>query len=488
MREIVDREQEIRELKGLADAGAPKLALLYGRRRVGKTFLLTRIWSPERVFYFTASATTPEQNRRHLVGEAARWAGVELEPHDYPTWRTVFRMLVSLKPDNPIVVVLDEVQYLANDEVGLREVASEFNAVWERIDARRQVLVVLSGSAVSTLGALAHGGSPLYGRFDWQAKLTPFDYWNAARMVPTYDHQDQLRVYGAFGGMPRYLASVKAGCLVGKNVQDLLLSPRGEIRLQIETALHQEEGLIDVAKYRAILIAIGSGRTRLSEIGQRTGLQVDKGFRHRIEQLIELGYVRKGRNIGAGRTTPFFYRIADPAVAFFYSLVAPYETALEVTEPAELWRTPLESMFQTHMGFVFERVVAQASYRHQTELGLPIVRQWGRWEGQDRNRKALEIDVACELTDGRILSGAIKHRRRPMGSRAFIKHLRDLERVAASGKHGAWARRALEPEAPLLFVSVSGFSDKFLQMAEASERVVIAWTVDDLFRGFGNVE
>lgn len=85
VREIVDRAQEIQELAALADAGTPQLAVLYGRRRVGKTFLLTRIWSSERVFYFTASATTPEQNRRQLVEEAARWAGEELEPEDYPT-------------------------------------------------------------------------------------------------------------------------------------------------------------------------------------------------------------------------------------------------------------------------------------------------------------------------------------------------------------------------------------------------------------------
>jgi len=68
MTQLVDRHDEVRELSALADAGRPKLALLYGRRRVGKTFLLTNIWPAERALYFTASATTPEQNRRHLVG------------------------------------------------------------------------------------------------------------------------------------------------------------------------------------------------------------------------------------------------------------------------------------------------------------------------------------------------------------------------------------------------------------------------------------
>jgi len=484
MTQLVDRHDEVRELSALADAGRPKLALLYGRRRVGKTFLLTNIWTADRALYFTASATTPEQNRRHLVEEAGRWAGTEFHAEDYPTWRTVFRMLLSLKPDRPIVVVLDEFQYLAEGEAGLREVASELNAVWEAAESRRPILVVVSGSSVRTVSALAQGGSPLYGRFDWQARLEPFDYWNAARMVPGYGHADHLRVYGAFGGVPRHLAPVDPDRSVELNIQRLLLDPRGEVRLQLETAIHREEGLQEVWKYQAILTAIGSGQTKLGDIANKTGLTLDKAFRQRLDRLIDLGYVRKAQNLGAGRTSPYLYRIADPAMASYYALVAPFETALEVTSPKELWRARLKQLFDTHMGFVFERVIEQAYYRHIESLDLPLVREWGRWEGTDRNREGVEVDVATELLDGRILSGAIRHRAKPMGADVFTQHLRDLERAASSGKAGAWARRALYGDGPFLFASVSGFTDSFRQMVEASGRRVIAWDLDDIFRGF----
>lgn len=61
---IVDRAEEQSHLSSLLDDGEPRLVLLYGRRRVGKTHLLTHLWPTDLVFYFTASATTPEQNRR----------------------------------------------------------------------------------------------------------------------------------------------------------------------------------------------------------------------------------------------------------------------------------------------------------------------------------------------------------------------------------------------------------------------------------------
>ncbi|MBV9774187.1 MAG: ATP-binding protein, partial [Gemmatimonadetes bacterium] len=66
---LIDREREAAELRDLAESGKRKLALLYGRRRIGKTYLLTQLWDSERAFYFTASATSPGINRRVLVEE-----------------------------------------------------------------------------------------------------------------------------------------------------------------------------------------------------------------------------------------------------------------------------------------------------------------------------------------------------------------------------------------------------------------------------------
>ncbi|CAN5653097.1 hypothetical protein BH23GEM6_BH23GEM6_11790 [soil metagenome] len=75
---IIDREVEVARLRQLSDSGELKLGLLYGRRRVGRTYLQTHLWDPKRAFYFTASATTPELNGRVLIEEAAPWSGENL--------------------------------------------------------------------------------------------------------------------------------------------------------------------------------------------------------------------------------------------------------------------------------------------------------------------------------------------------------------------------------------------------------------------------
>src|SRR5580693_9322055 len=108
---IVDREREQQELRMLAKQPGHSMAVLYGRRRVGKTFLLQHVFPGDRTFHFTADDSTPGLNRRALLEAIARWSGTEIRMQDYPTWRRVFELLLALGGGKPTVVVLDEYQY-----------------------------------------------------------------------------------------------------------------------------------------------------------------------------------------------------------------------------------------------------------------------------------------------------------------------------------------------------------------------------------------
>jgi AAA+ ATPase superfamily predicted ATPase len=382
MTELIDRESEAAELRALADSGTRKLALMYGRRRVGKTYLLNCLWDADRTFYFTASATTPELNRRVLIEEAARWSGEELRPEDHPTWRSVFRSVLEMAPDRPLVVVLDEFQYLATSDHGLREVASELNAVWEARSTRTAgLLLVLSGSAIRTLEALKDGGSPLYGRLDWSRQLCPFDYYDAGRMVEGYSPVDRLRTYAAFGGVPRYLRPVDARKPLERNIIDLILFPHGEVRLQLETVLSQEEGLRELTRYHGALNAIGIKRRPLGEIAAHLGQPMDGNLRRVLERLVEMDYVEMDRNFSESSGRNPRYRIADPALRMYYGLVLPNESAIASAGAEVVWTERLrEQVFPAYVGLhVFEDVVRQAYARHRGERSLPAVAEWGRW-------------------------------------------------------------------------------------------------------------
>lgn len=479
---LIDREAEAAVLNRLAVAGGRKLALVYGRRRVGKTYLLNALWPRERVLYFTASATSPAINRRVLIEEAAAWSGQELWPEDYPTWRSVFRTLFMLAPEAELVVVLDEFQYLATGGEGLRELASELNAVWEsRIQRSGGLLLVLSGSEVGTLESLGRGGAPLYGRLDATLHLQPFDCFDAGRMIPQYDEADRVRAYAAFGGVPSYLRAIDTTRSLERNIIDLLLSTRGEVRLQLESVLAQEEGLRDVIAYRGILGSVGMKRRARGEIAAALGRELDSSLRRMLAQLVGLGLLQEERGFEDSPNQGLRYRIADPALRFYYGLVQPNESAIATAGADAVWRERLSAqVFPTHVGSAFEDVVRQAYVRRAGHADMPAVEEWGRWEGQDREGVSIEIDLAARLLDGRVMTGSAKFRRRRADAAVFHEHIEALERLAASGRR--WAREALKTTSPLLFVSATGFTATFRRAAATARQSVIAWSLEDLFR------
>ena len=81
-----------------------------------------------------------------------------------------------------------------------------------------------------------------------------------------------------------------------------------------------------------------------------------------------------------------------------------------------IWTRHVARLFDSYIGHVFERIAEQAYRRLQTRLDLPLVGEWGRWEGQDSERQSLELDIVAPLVDGRVMTGSPDHRA-PSGDR-----------------------------------------------------------------------
>ncbi len=478
---LVDREHEQRALRELFGRPGPSMAVLYGRRRVGKTFLLQHAFPMGHLFHFTASDATPELNRRALLEAVSRWSGAEIRTQDFPTWRRIFELLLELGNDEPTAIVLDEYQYLqgGRDE----NVDSALAAVWERYANRRPrgrpFVLVLCGSIVRVMERLDAAENPLYGRLDWKARLEPFDYLDAARIAAYPLVRDRMLAYGIYGGTPRYLATIDLGRPLADNVIRSVLPPNGNVRIQVETVVSQEHGLRDLSEYNAMLSAIGAGSTQRNEIAAQTGLAPTFAFRSRLEKLADLGLIDATRNFGASSSEPYRYRLADPALRFYYGVVDRYRSELELDDPAEIWRRHISPELDAYMGLIFERVSRQAYLRLRSRLRLPIVREWGRWEGRDRHREQIEIDIVARRTDGRMLTGSVKWNRKPVGISVHEKHVDALRRLASSGY--AWAREALSREALFLYVAAGGFAPGFAKRAEEAAVRVLTWSLDELY-------
>ena len=257
-----------------------------------------------------------------------------------------------------------------------------------------------------------------------------------------------------------------------------------KVRMQVETLIDQERGLRKTDDYKAILRAIGANKTGAQEIADYVAMKNDAAFKRMLGKLVELGYVRAERNFAARRTYPFRYRLDDPALQFHAAMVGLFRSELATCDPREVWDRDIVPRLDTYMGPMFERIAREGYQRHRPRLGLPMVDTWGRWEGAVTPRgggesRSYEIDVVASLTDGCVLTGAITWG--DLGLDVHAKHLRELAILADAGQ--PWAREALRPDAPFLYVTGGALAPNFKERAEQDGHPVFALTLDDLYSG-----
>lgn len=472
MKIFVDRKKELEELKALSQSEEPAIALLYGRRRVGKTYLLGRIW--ENPFYFLAADTTLETNRTDLLRELGQWSGMEVFPEDYPTWRSVFRLMTCIDREGPQVCILDEFQYLLGRE---SDVVSQLTAVWDREMGDSTLLLVLCGSEVSTMEALQAGDSPLFGRLSWASRLHSFDYFDSSQMLPWLGFRESMYLYGALGGMPRYLSAVKRDECLRESLCRILLSPRGEVHVQLQNLIAGEKGIRNTAEYDAVLRAVAAGRRGLGKIVSCAGLQNRAYVARRVLEVMEnLNLIRRERNYGASAKSPWRYRIADNSLLFWHRFIEPNRSRLERNMIDSVWETSIEPLLDTYMGLIFEDAARQTLLRFNAELGLPVVSTFSRWEGLDRNRRSIELDIVGKLETGEMITGETKWSSSPVDPDVHFQLLRNLEDLAASGR--SWARQALQGW--FVYFSAAGFSEYMVRLAKERTGVVLV-TLEDMF-------
>jgi hypothetical protein len=290
-------------------------------------------------------------------------------------------------------------------------------------------------------------------------------------MMPRRSHRDAATFFGIFGGTPRYLATVEPRDTIAARTMQSMLSPHGEVHVQLANLIEQEKGIRDTADYRAVLTAVAAGRTLTDEITDGAGLGGRVHVAQRALQILEeLGLIERDRNFGASERTPWRTRIADHALRFWYRFVLPNRSRLERDKINEVWKTSVAPSLDTYMGKTFETMARQAYTRYHEAWKLPVDSAWARWEGQDRNRRSIEMDIVASLDDGRMLLGEIKWSSHPVGPELHAQVQRNVEDLAHSGQK--WAHDATRMDgARYIYYSAAGFTQAFELLARQDSRI-----------------
>ena len=152
MKQFVDRAQEMETLQNEYEKDGSALVILYGRRRVGKTTLISEFIKDKKALFFLASEESEAQNRNAFKEKTAEFIDSDLLRNaDIKNWDVLFKSIMDTHFESKPVIVLDEFQYLGKSNPAFPSI---FQRIWEEVLKDKSVMVILCGSLVSMMGQI----------------------------------------------------------------------------------------------------------------------------------------------------------------------------------------------------------------------------------------------------------------------------------------------------------------------------------------------
>ena len=355
--EFIGRDPELKILEDTyrQDTG---FVVLYGRRRVGKTTLISKfIANKPALYYLATEEREPDALRRFGDAVAAFTNRPYLKNGSITDWIPLFTYFAEEPSTEKKILVIDEFPYLVHSNPAF---PSLFQKIWDEILQNASVMVILCGSSVSMMKdyALART-SPLYGRRTAQIKLKPLRFMELATHFPSIPFSELVERYALTGGIPKYLTFFDTGISVQDAIKKYVLNPNGY--LYEEPLYLLKNDVRDAPSYLSIMNAISQGYTTISQIADK--IQSSTSFiTPYLATLIELGFVERKIPIleeYPEKSRKGVYRIADTFMRFWFRFVYPNRSLLEQGNYEPVMELINQEMNRVYLSFIYEDICAE---------------------------------------------------------------------------------------------------------------------------------
>ena len=470
---FINRHQELAALERMFQSNTAEFFVLYGRRRVGKTELLSQLCKFKRSIYFLASQLKERDHLRQLT-ETARHVIKDplLQSLVFDDWESALIYFAQQAQAERLVLVLDEFQYLCEENAALPSLIQRF---WDLHGKNSKLFLILCGSQVSFMEreVLAER-SPLYGRRTGQLQLTPLSYRESGDFFPRCTPQEKLVAYGILGGIPAYLnrfalhplnnSSDTPQKALEPHIKNELLTPQGYLFDEVNFLLRME--LREPRTYMSVLQAIAGGATRLNEIAQRVGLSATDINKY-LSVLRDLRLITRETPIterAPQKSRKGLYKIADNYLKFWFRFVLPHRSLIESGNADVVYQQMIIPNLSHYMGEIFEDVCRQYIRLYWGEkLKVAPKRVGAHWRGN------LEIDVLTENVDNSCWFGECKWWEAPVGENVLNGLIKNATEVPDQ-----WKRHRR-----YVLFSANGFTDGLRHRAK-KEKIFLV-DASDLF-------
>ncbi len=377
--QFINRTEELNILKDSLHAPNPQFIMIYGRRRVGKTELITHFIEDKPAIYFLA-----EQKRYHdNIEEMKEIMGTHLKDEEFKiinfeNWVQLFKSFTS-RIKKRTIIIIDEFPYLVEQDASI---PSEFQKIWDmHLSKSENIILILIGSSVSMMEKLLGRKSPLFGRRTAQLEIKPINIFHIKDFLPSYSMEECIKAYACTDGIPLYLNQFNSKLPVFENIKNTLFRRDAILYNEAEILLKQE--FREPANYFAILKALSFGYTKQSEIANHTG--IDKSIISKyLQNLEEIRIVKKEHPLTdkKEKRKNSRYDFQDNYFRFWFRFIYPNKSRIERGVPEAI--ETMKKNYSAYLGFIFEKTAAEFLWKTMSSRFTKL----GRWWHKD-----IEIDL-----------------------------------------------------------------------------------------------
>lgn len=443
---FIGRTQELKRLGNFLAHTEQANALVFGRRRVGKSELIKQALRANpnvTPIYFECRQTSEQDNVSSLADLASSALG--FPPLALSSFRELLDFLFEQARSKNIVLTLDEYPYFRDAIKGLDSI---LQTAIDRNREESNLKIILCGSYVEVMKSLVEASNPLYGRVDQTIELGPMDYYDASLFYPDYSPEDKVRTYSVFGGIPYYNRFVDTTKTVQENIVELVTEPGARFENEIPQYLGTE--ISKIVNANEVFGALAQGYSRWKDLLAQSHVSSGPAMADILDKLVKLSLVQKQAPINDPQNKrKAGYHIIDPLALFYYRYVFRYSSQRQLLNPSAFYARFIDGDFETnHVPHMYEEVCRQYLIR-QNRVGKidPAFDAIGKyWYDDPANHTSGEFDVVAHDPNGYAFYEA-KFRTTPVTQKMIDQ---EIEQVKATGlscyRYGFFSRSGFKAD------------------------------------------
>ena len=473
---MIGRTKEINDLNRMVASKKSEFVAIYGRRRVGKTYLVRELLGNRLAFSYTGINNISLARQLSQFHKALKNYGCteKKKPADWFEAFDYLQKTLEASAAGRKIVFIDELPWMDTPKSEFLPALGYFWNSW--CDARKDILLIVCGSASSWIvNKLFKNRGALHNRVTWRIKLLPFTLGECERLIAeqgiTMSRTDIAECYMAVGGIPYYWSYLSAGNSLAQNFNEMFFAEGAPLKNEFHELFASLFRNSDIyMKIAAALAGKKGGMTRSEIVSAVPGLPLNGKLTEILATLEESGFIRAVPAFG-NRRRGSFYQLIDNFTLFHFSFLGSGKAS--VSDP-EFWQsTFLSPALNTWRGLSFERLCLQHIEQIKKALGISgvhaVAYAWSH-EADEYHPKGAQIDLVLDRADRIVNICEMKFTNGPYSiDNSAAENLRmKIEAFAAATK----TRKGIQ----LVAVSAAGLANTMY--SGMVNRIV---TLDDLF-------